>query len=150
MAAKRYRLRFTFWLDVTKDDEYELAGQIEDLKTERLFSQTIRDGIRLLCDLRAGRTDVLFTLFPWLAAEFAGPGEGEEWSLEQQLEELRHLILSQNGVTPGEIDNRFANIQSLHQVAAGEDDEDIKLEVTRSSDGTSAQNFLNSLLNLQS
>lgn len=150
MAAKRFRLKFTFWLDVTKDDEYELAGQIDDLKRERLFSQTIRDGIRLLCDLRAGRTDVLFSLFPWLAAEFVTPGEGSEGSLEHQLEELRYLILAQNGAAPGEFDDRFASLQPLRQVAAGEDDEGIQLEVTQASDGSSAQNFLTSLLNLQS
>jgi hypothetical protein len=66
MAEKRYRIKHTFWLDVTKTEEYQLAEAIEDLKTKRSFTRTIRDGIRLITDLRAGNTDVLFELFPWV------------------------------------------------------------------------------------
>lgn len=70
MSSKRFRLRFTFWLDVNKDDEAEIADKVEDLKRGRLFAQTIRDGIRLICNLRDGKLDVLFELFPWVKAEF--------------------------------------------------------------------------------
>ncbi len=62
----RFRLRFTFWLDLHKDDERWLADQIELLKNSRTFASTIRDGIRLITDLRAGQTTVLFELFPWI------------------------------------------------------------------------------------
>jgi hypothetical protein len=70
MSSKRFRLRFTFWLDVNKEDEAEIADKVEKLKQDRLFVQTIRDGIRLICDLRDGKLDVLFELFPWVKAEF--------------------------------------------------------------------------------
>ena len=66
MAAKSFRMKFMFWLDTTKADEEQLIEQVEALKQTRLFSKTIRDGIRLICDLRAGQTDILFELFPWV------------------------------------------------------------------------------------
>ena len=61
---------FRFWLDVFKPQESELVDTIESLKNNRSFTQTIRDGIRLICDLREGKLDVLFELFPWVRAEF--------------------------------------------------------------------------------
>ena len=151
MAAKRFRLKFTFWLDVSKSDEYDLAEQIENLKQERLFSQTIRDGIRLMCDLRAGRTDVLFALFPWLAAEFVPPSRGT-WCIRQEIDELRHLIVSQQGrrvsrctLLPG-LQKTMANGFSSRP----DEDDDMKLSSKASKNGSSAQNFLTSLITLQS
>ena len=63
---KRFRLPFHFWLNITKDDELEIADMIADLKERRTFSQVIRDGIRLIVSLRAGRVEVLEMLFPWI------------------------------------------------------------------------------------
>ena len=137
MAIERLRLKFTFWLDVNKDDEYKLVEQIDELKQKRLFSQTIRDGIRLICDLKDGNTDVLFELFPWLAAELVAAQADTSGQLQQELSELKDLILTQNGT-------HFSRIE------LDEDDEDdIELEVSQVSDSSSAQNFLSSILNLQ-
>ena len=69
MARKSFRQRFVFWLDIEKDHEADIAEAIDSLKQKRSFSKTIRDGIRLIVDLRAGRTDVLFELFPLLRAK---------------------------------------------------------------------------------
>ena len=66
------RLRYVFWLNLNKLDEHALAEKIGELKARRTFSRTIRDGIRLICDLRQGRTDVLAELFPWVLAEPQG------------------------------------------------------------------------------
>ena len=68
--TKRFRLRFTFWLDMLKEGESAVAETIDTLKKKRLFAETVRDGIRLVCDLRDGKLDVLFELFPWVRAEF--------------------------------------------------------------------------------
>jgi len=65
-----YRIGFKFWLNIDKPNQLEIADTIELLKNERSFTQTIRDGIRLVCDLRNGKLDVLFELFPWVRAEF--------------------------------------------------------------------------------
>ena len=70
MANESYRLMYRFWLNIAKPAEEAIADKIEILKNERMFSQTIRDGIRLICDLRDGKLDVLFELFPWVKAEF--------------------------------------------------------------------------------
>ena len=65
-----YRLMYRFWLDMEKPEEELIADKIEHLKNERSFTSVIRDGIRLVCDLREGKLDVLFELFPWVRAEF--------------------------------------------------------------------------------
>jgi hypothetical protein len=62
----RYRSQFKFWLDVNKPDEAALAALCENLKRRGLYTKTIRDGLRLVDDLRNGRLDVLFTLYPWV------------------------------------------------------------------------------------
>ncbi|MBW1927483.1 MAG: hypothetical protein JRI35_09935 [Deltaproteobacteria bacterium] len=142
MATRRFRLKFTFWLDVSKSDEYELAEQVEELKEQRLFSQTIRDGIRLICDLRAGRTDILLALFPWIASEFA-PGVGEA-ELYQEIESLRELILHHNG---------RASLEPMPGSGFSQttlEEETIALDVKAAAGGNAAQNFLSSVLSLQS
>lgn len=58
------RYRFSFWLDSQKSDEKGLHQLVNNLKAERQFASAIRDGLRLICDLRAGNTDVLYELFP--------------------------------------------------------------------------------------
>jgi hypothetical protein len=70
MSNQSYRVRFNFWLNLENLQEQEIATQIEDLKKERLFSSTIRDGIKLITDLREGNLEILFELFPWVRAEF--------------------------------------------------------------------------------
>ncbi|GAB5426316.1 MAG: hypothetical protein Crog4KO_34630 [Crocinitomicaceae bacterium] len=70
MTQKSHRIMFRFWLDIVKPDELKIADTIEILKNERSFTQTIRDGIRLIFDLKQGKLDVLFELFPWVRAEF--------------------------------------------------------------------------------
>jgi hypothetical protein len=94
-----------FWLDVRKRDEYALSEQIDELKQKRLYAKTLREGIRLICDLRAGRLDVLFELFPWVQVEFLKhmqtiqPVRSEaEQELQRQLERLERLMLERGYV----------------------------------------------------
>ena len=99
MSAKRYREKFTFWLNLVKDDEFAIADQIGELKKNRTFVKTIRDGIRLVCDLRAGRLEVLFELFPWVKAEFLSGVQPKETAgeklLREQLERMEKLLIEQ-------------------------------------------------------
>jgi hypothetical protein len=134
VAAKRFRLKFMFWLDLTKDDEYELAEQIDILKQQRRFVETIRDGIRLVVDLRAGRTERLFAMFPWLAAE-VGTGAGGNQELQHELDRLWSAITSQptGSLVPG----------------TSRQEEEVKLDVKAAKNGSSGKNFLSSLMNLQ-
>lgn len=63
---KRYDLQYRFFLNANDDFELWLADEIAELKSKRSFTRTVRDGIRLVIDLRNGKTDVLFELFPWV------------------------------------------------------------------------------------
>lgn len=67
-----FRERFFFWLDVRKPDEFEVTELISELKRQRAYTSAIRDGIRLIVDLRAGRVGVLLELFPWVATALGG------------------------------------------------------------------------------
>lgn len=72
-GKKSFRLRHEFWLDVARPDQHELAEYLEDMRHKRLFSKTIRDGVRLIRDLRAGNVTVLVELFPALAERLQPP-----------------------------------------------------------------------------
>jgi hypothetical protein len=63
---KRLRVTYRFWLDAMKDAELELGQEILLLKKRRKFQTTVKDALRLVIDLRAGRVDVLLQLFPWV------------------------------------------------------------------------------------
>jgi len=99
MPEKRYRLRFFFWLNVNNPDEEALADTIEILKNDRTFTNTIRDGIRLMCDLRAGHMDILLELFPWVK-EALQPinSHSTEQRLQEQITRLEKLLLAQGNV----------------------------------------------------
>jgi hypothetical protein len=151
MAANRYRLRFTFWLDMLKPEELEIADQIEHLKNERSFANTIRDGIRLICDLRQGRVDVLFELFPWIKSEFIAVQPQEtagEKALKEQLKRLEKLMLQQGNTLvqlPVSTDPKAMRVLQID--TPNFDDDDIVLKKDTSTD--SAKNFLQSMMNLQ-
>lgn len=92
---ERFRQQYVFWLDMNKPDEAVLAGRISELKTSRKFAKTIRDGIRLIEDLQAGRLDVLFALFPNVSEHLQSPLYANE--IASLLEQLRRLTI--NGQT---------------------------------------------------
>ncbi len=103
MSNKRFRLRYVFWLDLNKPDEEIIADQIETLKSTRSFASTIRQGIRLITDLRAGRLDVLFELFPWVHTALMERNQPEETAsaraLREQLARIEQQLVAQ-GNTP--------------------------------------------------
>ena len=68
--AQSFRKRVVVWLNLDKPQEANLLDYIEDLKVSRLFSRTIREGLLLIRDLRAGRLDILLDLFPWVEEAF--------------------------------------------------------------------------------
>jgi hypothetical protein len=146
------RFQFKFWLDANKDDELLLAEEIDLLKRQRTYTSTIRDGIRLISDLRAGRLDVLFELFPWVRAEFLdhiqptqSPAEIE---MQHRLERMESLLLAQ-GNTP--ISGQGVGKSLLKGLAAPpiDNEDDTDLLVVKKSTVNSAQNFLDAVMNLQ-
>jgi hypothetical protein len=61
------RFKYNFWLDDSKKDDRVVAVTIADLKKLRAFSSVLRDGIMIVSELRQGKTDLLFKLYPWIA-----------------------------------------------------------------------------------
>jgi len=163
------RFRFSFWLDANKDDELLLMEDIDRLKEKRLFSRTIRDGIRLMMDLRAGSTDVLFELFPQiedhLRRQFSGNasddnnGNGDDLkAIKDKLERLEQLAIQQPapaGYLMAAKDQSASGgpkpLGGLKKVAApgtDEDDTDL-LEIKKDTSTDSGLNFLRSAMALQ-
>lgn len=93
-GKKRQRIRFMFWLEIGKAMEVDLADQLAVLKSGRKFAATVRDALRLILDLRAGNTDVLYELFPAIVARIgleaitSNPPSGGAG----ELEEIRSML----------------------------------------------------------
>ena len=152
MPPSRFSLRFTFWRDMNKPEEYALADHIEALKETRSFASTIRQGLRLIHDLRQGRLEVLFELFPWVKAEFLEslqrdqtPGER---AIQAQLERMEALLKEQ-GNRPIEQGGPKPLAAPQFAPPPVEDDDTIPLEIRKNSNTDASQNFINSMLNLQ-
>jgi hypothetical protein len=163
---KTFRLRFTFWLDMLNGVEQDLADYIEELKSARTFAKTIRDGLRLIRDLRAGHVEVLFELFPWIRTEFiAGimpkPDASGSDKLQRELEQIKDLLLrgttapllaavgAPRGLQPvSDGSPRSLNAQTFDLPRFDADDLDT-LVLSKDTSTNSAQNFLNSMLALQ-
>ncbi len=108
MRKPRFAKQYLFWLNLEDGEQYQIAECIEQLKEKRSFSQTIRDGIRLIVDLSQGKTDVLQELFPWVLEGNNVPervqagsvdSRGHEAALRAQIDRLESLLLQQ-GATP--------------------------------------------------
>lgn len=147
MAGKRFRLKFMFWLDMNKSDEAELAEDIEILKEQRLFSETLRDGIRLICDLRAGRTDRLFAMFPWLLGEVDRQADANRQTIQQEFDRLWSALASQS--LSGDARAGLQSFAGRSFTPPPDEDEEVALQVKAVKNGSSGKNFLSSLMNLQ-
>lgn len=163
-----HRNRFNFWLNLDKPDEEKIADTIEHLKTERSFTKTIRDGIRLIVDLRKGNTEVLFELFPDLESRLGGSSgsSGDDDSdIKREIDNLKQLIISQTTNSNTHIMSeqpKPSGLQSLGGVKQlnapqfdkpsydDDEDDDLGLVVTKAvSDGQASLNFLASMNALQ-
>ena len=155
------RFKFNFWLDAEKDDELLLMEDIDHLKKQRLFSQTIRDGIRLMMDLRKGSFDVLIELFPDIRHHIKEPGQGYNGSnngtdlqaIRQQLARLEQATLQQSTPNQPLITDRNSGPKKLATPAVSapifDDDDEALLTIKRDTSTTSADNFLKAAFALQ-
>ena len=153
----RYRMRFDFQLNVAKDTEYAIAETIRWLKSQGLYSKTIRDGIRLICDLRDGNLEVLFELFPWVRAEFfeymvsVQPQKSEtELVISDQLARIE-IMLSNGGngsqVGGGVGGPKAMNVPSIPAPDLDNDD-DLLIVSKAAASSNAAKNFLDSAFKL--
>ncbi|MBA3868607.1 MAG: hypothetical protein H0X30_05600 [Anaerolineae bacterium] len=105
MPAQRKRKQFKFWLDLLKPQEKYLADVVAWLTEQGEFVRSIRDGLRLIYDLRFQKdTCSLLEMFPDIrerlqvstAAPIAGGGGGQS----ELAKEIAAQIILQGG-TPG-------------------------------------------------
>ena len=162
MTTKRFRLQYKFWLDVNKADEHQLAEIIEDLKQGRVFTQALRDGIRLIVDLLNGNLDVLLALFPWIEdafyQRFLEQQPAQDFTIQEQLARLERLLIEQGNTPISTLAEPVAATSSgrpkpmvVPQIAspAFDDNDGVELVIKKAkSDGRSAQNFLDSAFSL--
>ena len=154
MPVKGTRERFMFWLDLNSDNDFEVADMITQLKSARRFTSTIRDGIRLICDLRVGRLDVLFELFPWVKAEFIAGVQPDIAPLADKLDRLEALVMEQgsgngNGLYGANPEGPKAIPAPNIEAPVFDDDDDFEIEIRADTSTDAAQNFIDSMLNLQ-
>jgi len=178
MRKQSFRKRFEFWLDLWDEQQAELADLITDLKEQRLFVATIRDGLRLIRDLRAGSLAVLCELFPWVekalveaieaAAKLSGDNSenGGTEAVLSKLETLQRAIEAQqprghyqapaSGPAPQLVSG---NLSGLKPIAGADtelpppgDDDDLGnlLEIKGvARDVDAGQNLINSMMRMQ-
>lgn len=123
---KRYRFQMRFWVDLEKAEERWLADYAAYLKAGRNFHETVRQGLRLIHDLRQGKTDVLFEMFPFVAHH-------------QPLNEERLAAL---------IAARLGSVPAARPVALTEDTDTVEVK-TVADNGTAIETFLQSAAGLQ-
>lgn len=140
------RRRFFFWLDDDKDDEQSIIEMVKNLKHNRQFTATIRDGIRLVNDLRQGKTDVLLELFPWVLEGQKTLVPYEIIDFREQVNRMEQLLQHQHTVTSPVQVTRTE--RSLLQ-AQSEDDLLADLEITKAkSDENATYNMILSSLGM--
>ena len=153
-----YRIQHKFWLDIERDSEADLNDLVVDLKRRRSFVSTVRDGIRLIADLRSGNVDVLLELFPWIQSELASGGAGGDDDMidvREQLERLEHALLGQNNgalmapVASGGGPTSLAVPQVAGPVIDDDDDMPVLIVTKSKANGNASENFLAAAFALQ-
>ena len=100
--------------------------------------------MRLICDLRAKRLDVLLELFPWVENALREAAEPPDPDIQAEITALKNLILS-NGQTGNPRPLTVTQVRTPNLDDSSDDD--IVLKKDTSTD--SAKNFLDSMLALQ-
>lgn len=160
------RKPITIWLDDQKAEHADLLRYASELKQVRKFSEAVRDGLRLIRDLRAGSLDVLCELFPWVenalmdaieAAASDKSGNSGNGEVLARLDQLQRKLDAQQlpGSTYQQAPSMVSgNLGELKPLSPPKSDDDIlaSLEVKEAdrSDVNATQNFINSLMALQS
>ena len=159
-SKRRRRLMYNFWLDINKPEEEHIADTIEHLKSSRSFAKSVRDGIRLIWELKQGKTGYLFELFPWLRSEITvsqpALATSHQPHVNAQLKRIEQLLLEQSQTPALEAELDRGSIKRLDvggfAPPSFEDEDDlpsVTLRKATSSGGNATQNFLNSLQALQ-
>jgi hypothetical protein len=155
MRAPRPRMRYVFWLNLANPLELYIAEILEYSRKNRQLTTIIRDGVRLIYDLRQGKTDVLLEMFPWVKTALTEAEKPATTAIQHQLDRLEQLILQQGSVPiemPKHSDKnggpKALNVPDF-DLPIIEDHEDDTVVLKKDTSTESAMNFINSMLNLQ-
>ena len=109
----------------------------------------MRDGIRLIEDLRGGRVERLLEAFPWVRDAITPTPSTDLDDLKREIVRLRELVERQQRApmfpAPPRDGPVLAPLAGLRPLSPVEDDDDVALVVTASASTGSAANFLSSL-----
>jgi len=161
----RQRFQYKFWLDAYVQAEYSIMETIEVLKAERKFAATMRNALRLIIDLSSGNIEVLLELFPWVVervgAAQPAPIAHDNTDILREIQRLQEMI---NERSIPDTSNDYPQMQKAapkpttgKQLAApsfampvfDDDDDTPTVIVNRSTDMSSAANFLTALQHMQ-
>jgi hypothetical protein len=165
---KRFREQQQFWLDLNKPEEAALSQTIVQLKADREFASTVRQGIVLIVALRGGDLSLLDEMFPQVVDEIfqAGADSVEAKVIDSGVEEkLSTLTTMVSGLSstleaspvpkPVMVNGNLRSLAGMREPLPGpEDHDDLAdlLEVKNAAPeagGVAAQNLINSMLRSQ-
>lgn len=165
MAQKQYK----FTLSIRDKHNREVKKIVDFLIGKGILSQAIRDGLRLLNDLRKGNTRVLLEMFPDVMDKLCPPqsNNGDILlkldSMEREIHELKnHRPMPQDSDIP---DTRGYGIPAMKSLGAGigstlgtgklmalptfdDDDDGDTLVITKSTGVANGANFMASMANV--
>jgi hypothetical protein len=148
---RRARIRQVFWVDLNKPEQAWLAERIVELKSQKSFARTVREGIRLVCDLRQGKTDVLRELFPWVLEQDTVEKEGTDRQTPAPAEDSTAQLIARLEALIAEREQAKPTFTPLAPVAPSPPkDDEIELEIKQDSSGSrSAYNLIQQLNDMQ-
>lgn len=152
-----FRKQYTFWLNYDKPEQLNIAERIDVLKERRQYSSTVRDGLRLVDDLREGNVDVLLELFPDIRQRLGvaepppdSKTERDDSQLAAALNNLAVVLQQQKKDVVPALKSSPTQFQLGPPKALElEPLSEVKARQKTDDGGQSSQNFLNSLMALQ-
>ena len=154
----RVRRKYQFWLDLVREDDYDLNIFIEVQRNRRTFTQTVRDGLLLMQAIGSGDPtrvmDALDAIAPWfvtwlnddVAQRLHAQRDGDTDELRQELAYLRGRVDAMATTAP-------APVMRPVVATVGDDEDDAALVTVtkaKSVDGKQiANNFIRSMMALQ-
>lgn len=124
MNKNPFRKRYEFWLNLNAETEYEIAEIADELKAQRGYASAIRDGLRMVWELRQGRVDTLVKLFPWIVERFQPQTDTTE--LSSLVEQFRAMMTNTRSTNLAEIPAWNMPLDNKPEVRVIENEEERK------------------------
>lgn len=159
--------RVEFQLERESVQDARLLDIVTYLKKKHRFVPTLREAIRLIMDLRAGSTAVLFEMFPWIKEQLElgegvtiekppePPPSSDIKSLEEKVDQLTQVVLQQNigKVMSPKVEESSVGLKKLPskqlEMPNFDNDDDIKIATQRDTKTDSSLKFMEALHSLQ-